>query len=77
MDGLAGDGVGEVQEVGVEEVASVAGEAGEGFEGVAGGAVEGGRRPGDGRWRPGGSGSDVGGRSGGLRRRWWWLGSGR
>jgi hypothetical protein len=41
VDGFAGDGVMEVQEVGVEEVAAVAGEAGEGFQGVAGGTVEG------------------------------------
>ncbi len=41
MEGLAGDGVLEVEEVGVEVVAAVAGEAGEMFERLAGGAVEG------------------------------------
>ena len=38
---MSGDGVVEVEVVGVEEVSAVAGEAGEVFEGVAGGAVEG------------------------------------
>ena len=38
---FSGDGVGEFQELGVEEIASVAGEAGEVFEWLAGWAVEG------------------------------------
>jgi hypothetical protein len=40
-DGFFGDGVGEGEGVGVEEVASVAGEAWDVFEGLTGGAVEG------------------------------------
>ncbi len=40
MDGFAGDGVGEFEELGVQEVASVAGEAGEIFKRLAGWAVE-------------------------------------
>ncbi len=41
MDWFAGDGVGEVEKLRVQEVASVAGEAGEIFKRLAGGAVEG------------------------------------
>ncbi len=41
VDRFAGDGVGEVEVMRVEEVASIAGEAGKVFEGLAGGAVEG------------------------------------
>lgn len=41
MEGLGGDGVLEVEELGVQVVAAVAGEAGEVVQRLAGGAVEG------------------------------------
>ena len=40
MELFSGDGVGEFQELGVEEIASVAGEAGEIFQRLAGWAVQ-------------------------------------
>jgi hypothetical protein len=40
MDWFAGDGVVEVQELGMQEVASIAGEAGEMFKWLAGCSVE-------------------------------------